>query len=299
MVTVLVVDDSAIDRRLAGALLEEREGWTAAYAEDGVAALDRIRRDPPDLVLTDLQMPQLNGLELVEAVRAAYPGVPVVLMTAHGSEDIAVEALRKGAASYVAKRNLARDLVATLESVLPAATVQEDRRKVQACLAETEFTFVLGNDTGIIQPLIAHLHDHLIQRKLVDDGELTRVATALYEVLLNAIEHGNLELNSQLREVEDGVPYRRLADERRRLSPYQDRVVRVTARFAREEAAFVVRDEGPGYDPDKLPDPTDPANIERASGRGLLLIRMFMDDVRLNAKGNEITLVKRRPPAPT
>jgi anti-sigma regulatory factor (Ser/Thr protein kinase) len=57
-------------------------------------------------------------------------------------------------------------------------------------------------------------------------------------------------------------------------------------------ARFVIRDEGPGFDPHKVPDPTDPENLERESGRGLLLMRSFMDSVAYNPTGNEVTLVK-------
>ena len=57
---------------------------------------------------------------------------------------------------------------------------------------------------------------------------------------------------------------------------------------------FVIRDEGPGFDVSKLPDPTDPANLEKRSGRGLLLMRAFMAEVKHNARGNELTLVWRR-----
>ena len=298
MATILVVDDTSLDRHVAGALIQEHEGWTAVFAEDGRQALAHIRRDPPDLVLTDLQMPEINGLELVEAVRGEHPGIPVILMTAYGSEDIAFEALHKGAASYVPKKNLASDLVLTIESALPATTAA-DRRRVQASLRASEFDFELSHDTSLIQPLIGHLQDHMLQRKLIDRGDMVRVGTALYEVVLNAIEHGNLELSSDLREIDNGAPYKKLAEERRRLSPYKDRGVRLTARFSRDESAFTVRDEGPGFDPANLPDPMDPANMEKASGRGLLLIRTFMDDVHFNDKGNEITLIKRRsePPA--
>jgi anti-sigma regulatory factor (Ser/Thr protein kinase) len=57
---------------------------------------------------------------------------------------------------------------------------------------------------------------------------------------------------------------------------------------------IAVRDEGPGFDPSRVPDPRDPANLARPSGRGLMLIRTFMDEVRFNERGNEITMVKRR-----
>ena len=65
----------------------------------------------------------------------------------------------------------------------------------------------------------------------------------------------------------------------------------VTVRLTQTEATFVVRDEGPGFDVDSLPDPRDPENLTKPSGRGVLLIRTFMDEVRFNEKGNEITMV--------
>ena len=86
--------------------------------------------------------------------------------------------------------------------------------------------------------------------------------------------------------------------DRRRESPYRDRRVHLWARESRDEATYVVRDEGPGFDPSALPDPTDPANLKKPSGRGLLLIRTFMDEVNHNAKGNEITMILRRRPTP-
>ena len=85
-----------------------------------------------------------------------------------------------------------------------------------------------------------------------------------------------------------------LVERRRRQSPYQERRVHVVARETRSDATYLVRDEGSGFDPSTLPDPTALANLDRPSGRGLLLIRTFMDEVRHNEKGNEIEMVMRR-----
>ena len=105
MPKVLVVDDNPVDRRLASKCVEG-EGMQAVFAENGREALEVIARELPDFVLTDLDMPEMNGLELVKATQKLYASIPVILMTAKGSEDIAAEALQAGAASYVAKRNL-------------------------------------------------------------------------------------------------------------------------------------------------------------------------------------------------
>ncbi len=120
------------------------------------------------------------------------------------------------------------------------------------------------------------------------------VSTALDEALVNAMIHGNLEVSSKLRDADDGKPYREQIRERRGLAPYRERRVFVQLTTTRDEACFVIRDEGPGFDPTGIPDPCDPANIEKVSGRGLLLIHTFMDDVRHNDRGNEITMIKRR-----
>src|SRR5260370_13973558 len=100
MATILVVDDSAVDRSRVEKLLV-KEGYQVQSAPGGREALEILKREPPDLVLTDMQMPEIDGLQLVQEIRSKYPAIPVILMTAHGSEEIAVEALQKGAASYV------------------------------------------------------------------------------------------------------------------------------------------------------------------------------------------------------
>jgi anti-sigma regulatory factor (Ser/Thr protein kinase) len=78
------------------------------------------------------------------------------------------------------------------------------------------------------------------------------------------------------------------------MAPYQDRRVYIQAWIDHDAARVAIRDEGPGFDPGRLPDPTRPPRLEEASGRGLLLIRSYMDEIAFNATGTEITLIKRR-----
>lgn len=292
-ITVLVVDDAAIDRRMTGAIIEQHLGWRVTYAEDGAAALAAMQRETPRLVVTDLRMPGMDGLELVAAIRAKFPGVPVVLMTAFGNEEIAMQALREGAASYVPKRSQDHDLVPTLEQVVAAAQQEHRQHLLLERLSQSESSFILENDRQLIPNLVKHVQDYLVRMHLCDENATLRVGIALQEALLNAIYHGNLEVSSELRQ-EDESLYHRLADQHLREAPYKDRRVYFTFKVTRSEAVFSVRDEGPGFDPSTLPDPTDPESLGRVGGRGLLLIRTFMDDVAFNEKGNQITLAKRR-----
>jgi CheY-like chemotaxis protein/anti-sigma regulatory factor (Ser/Thr protein kinase) len=290
--TVLVVDDSAVDRRLVTGLLRRKGGLDVDSANDGCEALEMIRLRMPDLVVTDLRMPNMDGLELVRNVRRQYPSLPVILITSMGSEEIAAEALRQGAASYVPKRSLGKDLVDTVRHVLSVAALQRTHARLMGRMSRIEYDVVLDNDWSLVDPLVRYIEDGVTHLGFCDDTDRMRIGVALREALLNAIYHGNLEVSSDLREG-DGEAYRLLAVERSKQSPYRDRRVYVDTKLSQEEAMFTIRDEGKGFNVAALPDPRDPSNLEKASGRGVLLIRMFMDDVTYNASGNQVTLVKR------
>jgi CheY-like chemotaxis protein len=290
---VLVVDDFAMDRRLAGKILAERPDLDVVFAEDGKQALAAIKADAPAVVLTDLQMPEMDGLELVAQIRRDWPGVPTVIMTAHGSEDVALEALRGGAASYVPKRFLARDLLETVDSVLAAACFEEQQRKLQEYWLQTELRFRLENDLDLISPLVVHVQQYLRQCSRCDETEVIRIGIALQEALTNAILCGNLELDPQMRR-KSPEEFTRQVQARRTAEPYALRRVHVTISESPFEGQYAVRDEGHGFDVSGvMRQADDPASLDRPRGRGLVLIRNFMTDVRHNPSGNEITMIHR------
>jgi CheY-like chemotaxis protein/anti-sigma regulatory factor (Ser/Thr protein kinase) len=292
--TILVVDDSALDRRLAGALVGKDEGLRAVFASNGREALEAIDRERPQAVVTDLHMPEMDGLQLVEAVRKNHPSLPVILMTAHGSEETAVHALRIGAASYVHKRRLAQELVTIVKDLLDLRAV---RRQSEPDLArekpsrETR-SFVIGNDVAEAADIIGDLESAVTRLGVCDETGAMQIGVALREAVANAIFHGNLEVSSELLE-DGGTRFHDLAAERRRLAPYAARRVHIDVDLAPGEVVFTIQDDGPGFDTTCLPDPTDLSNLEKPSGRGLMLIRTFMDEVDFNESGNRIRMVKR------
>ncbi len=292
MTRILVVDDSAVDRALAEGLLSREGLGDVVCCVDGASALQALQREAHDLVLTDLVMPGLDGLALTTAVRTRFPEVPVVLMTSQGSETLAAEALRAGAASYIPKDLLANTLGDVVRGALALRRRQRDEARLLGSLVRSESTFLLENDAAVLSVLVRRLQEEA--RVLVRLGEaaLMQMGVALQEALVNAAHHGNLEMTSELR-LKDLEAYRALLEERRRSSPYRERKVRVEARFTGSEARFLVQDEGPGFDWRTLPDCTDPENLARACGRGVTLMRSFMDEVRFNEAGNAVTMVKR------
>jgi CheY-like chemotaxis protein len=292
MPSILVVDDNPGDQILAKTYLEAIDGLHVQFAQDGDEALKTIAEQHPDIVLTDLRMPRVDGIELVGKVHDRYPRIPIILMTSHGNEQIAVAALNAGAASYVPKSHLEDQLPETIERVLALSAARHRRHAVNQCLTNAELNYELGNDPTLIPTLIACFQENIERLGFGSEQDRTRVGMALQEALDNALYHGNLEVASDLKD-SNRDDYYRLATERREQEPYRDRRIHVTVLESRDQVTYTIRDEGPGFDPNALPDPTAPENMEKASGRGLLLIRTFMDDVSHNDTGNEIRLVKK------
>lgn len=290
---IFVVDDSQETFRTIQSTLAEEPNWKLHHLTSGKAALDGPLPHAPNIVLTDLMLPDMDGLDLVRSYRKKHPLIPVVIMTHQGSDDIAFKALKCGAANYVPKRLLTTELVNTIDSVLAAAEMDRRRQRLLSCLTLSELEFAIGNDPTLIPSIVALLQENLVGMNLTDETSTIRVGIALEEAIVNAMYHGNLEVSSELRR-EGDLPYRNMIEKRRHEAPYNSRKVFVKSKITQNEATYVIRDEGPGFDPTTLPDPTDPANLESTSGRGLLLIRTFMDSVNHNETGNQIIMVKRR-----
>jgi CheY-like chemotaxis protein/anti-sigma regulatory factor (Ser/Thr protein kinase) len=287
----MIVDDSAVDRRLAGGLLEKHD-WSVHYAAGGKEALEQMAARLPDVIVTDLHMPEMNGLELVAAIKKDYPPVPVILMTAIGSEDVAAQALREGAASYVPKRRLAADLLPTVQRILRGALEDRAQPLLMHYMEACSLSFVLRNDLGLLHATVNHLQPMLRCLPLADETERVRVSIALEEALNNSYYHGNLEVGAALGRA-DRQSYERLAAERLWQPPYCDRQIRLTANISRQEAVFIVSDDGPGFDVSKLPAALS-ADGDQGIGRGIFLMRSIMDEANFNDAGNQVTLIKRR-----
>src|SRR2546423_15449141 len=113
---VVIEDEQAIRRGVADAL--HASGYEVAEAGDGVKGLEEAVRPGVDLVLLDLLLPRRDGLELLALLRKVRPTLPVIILTARGTEDDRVRGLRMGADDYVVKPFSARELLARVEAVL-------------------------------------------------------------------------------------------------------------------------------------------------------------------------------------
>lgn len=288
---VLVVDDNPIDLMHVSRALRIIDDVNVITVSSAKAALRELSTRRFDVVFTDLRMPSVDGLTLLRQIRESDNSVPVVIMTAAGSENLAIEALRAGAANYVAKHEISRDLIPVCESLLKLAKKQQERSVVLQTLVSGTMSFCVPSDRNVASQLARHLQNAAASALALDAGTKTRVGVALEECLLNSVIHGNLEVSSKLRERDDNS-YGELIEQRQAQSPYCDRTVDVRFSWSCDHVEFLIRDQGKGFSLADLPDPTDPMNLLKPSGRGVLLMKAFMDDVEYNDAGNEVRLVK-------
>jgi CheY-like chemotaxis protein len=295
MSRILLAEDSRVQAKLISSILSAG-GYQVETTPDGKQAIERIGTWHPDLVLTDLLMPIMNGLQVVDAVRRDYPFLPVVLITGHGSEEMAVKALSMGAASYVPKPLVMERhdmLISTIDDVLASATVERHYDLLRSCVVQTEKQYRLPADPDLFAPLCEHIQQRLRELEFGPEIDLIRIGVALREALTNALYHGNLEVDSELRQDDDKRYYEKIK-ERQKQKPYCQRYIYVETKESRTSVELTIRDEGPGFNPALIPDPTELLHLNRPYGRGLLLIRSIMHEVRHNETGNEIIMVKLR-----
>jgi serine/threonine-protein kinase RsbW len=126
--------------------------------------------------------------------------------------------------------------------------------------------FELPSDLALMNGVLEYLQERVAKLGLIRP-ERSNLFIALDEAFVNAVKHGNKNDLTKL--------------------------VKITAELSEKEASFTVEDEGEGFDIHEIPDPCDPANLFRTSGRGVLLIYNIMDEVEYNAQGNRVKMVKR------
>jgi len=296
---ILVAEDSLTQAAQIRMYLEE-QSHDVTLARDGAEALRLMQDSLPDLVLTDMQMPEVNGLQLIQAVRLQYPTVPAILLTAEGSDELAVEALRSGAASYVPKSRMADWMIGVVDEVLDLLQADYSYARLVQSLNYNELRFTLESDADLIDPLVDLIQQMVFGMGLCDATGRIRIGMAVEHALLNALYRGNLEITREEAEQPQALSKQdrtNLVQQRLAESPYRDRTIHFEAKLDSSQSQFVVSDEGPGFDVSALPDPSEPHILEREGGRGLVLMRSFMDKLEFNDKGNEVTMIKRHEPS--
>ena len=186
MPSILIVEDEAKMRRLLELNLGE-QGFTTHAVADAEAGLKLLGKENVDLVVTDFRLPGMNGLEFLQAIKRVNASLPVVMMTAYGSVESAVEAMKMGASDYVLKPFSLEEMTLVVRKELDAHHLREENRSLREALkqryqynniiagsdrmqevlamvervAPTNATVLLGGESGVGKDLVARaIHEH-------------------------------------------------------------------------------------------------------------------------------------------
>jgi DNA-binding NtrC family response regulator len=145
---LLLVEDDVAMREMLESLFRQ-EGYVVAEAASASAALELARKTDFDVVLSDIKMPGKSGLELVGELRALRPDMPIVLMTAFGSIDTAVDAMRAGAFGYTTKPFQPEEVIRTVKRALDRRSVEDANRKLRGATRHPNFTELIGESPAM------------------------------------------------------------------------------------------------------------------------------------------------------
>lgn len=284
---VLVVDPSPDSHESILRHVEGR-GVVVTAVSDLTAAVAAIDRSAPDIVITDLFLPDGAGLALTKEIRSRHELCPVIVMAMDAPESVVVQALRDGAVDYLHKPIAEAELAHALyraRHLLPGnlADLSGVRRSEHRLIVDSDPAHVPGVISWLMKTTASMLSD--IQR--------LRLRGALQELLINAVEHGNLEIPYQEKEqaLAKGE-YETLLAQRLGQSRLKHRQVVIHVFYAKEAKSLLYRivDEGAGFQwRSILNQPQDAGHTEAVNGRGIFVARSLFPGLTYNDRGNEVT----------
>ena len=262
---ILIVDNNDELRVLLEQALEHL-GHDVVATPERAKALRRDDLDSFDLIISDLSDAEVNGQPIGDFQRKHL----VIPLSQEFKEIAIVKAFKMGAANFLRLPYNRDELREIVEKTLAYKLRYVDDQNLLPHVHE-KIEFELPSDLALMNGVLEYLQERVAKLGLIK-LDRSNLFVALDEAFVNAVKHGNKNDPNKL--------------------------LRITAELSPKEASFTVEDEGEGFDIREIPDPCDPANLFRTSGRGVLLIYNIMDEVEYNAQGNRVKMVKRPEAAP-
>ena len=261
--SILIVEDDDFLREGIVELFES-DGWSVHQAENGAAGLRTFRSQPIEVVLTDLRMPNMDGIQLIHQLREIDPEVPLVVLTAFGTVERLRDALRAGANDFMHKPFDNDVLLDTMQKAYigrARGSLPERVLERSSCV----LNFDIEADTALIAGVAAEVD--MLARHLGFYRKRWLIRRAVEEALENAIVHG---AGSDLA-----------------------RRVHIRAEFLPAELHLRIEDPGPGFDPaSKL---NEGIQMNQRLEKGIFLLKSFCDELTWEGSGNIVSLVFYRP----
>lgn len=281
---ILLIEDDLPSRTFMSDLVES-SGHLVQSAPDGLAGLEVFKQFQPDLVITDIMMPKMDGIEFLQEIRQCSPHVIVIMVTAFSSDDFAVQALNLGANNYLKKPIREKELFPLLEKYSKFFKFSFPPKVMLGTVTRREVTMEFENEFDLI-PAIA---DQLVEQVAGYCGEerLLDARIGLVELLNNSIEHGNFAITpaEKLEAMDRGKEaVKDLFRKKMSLPKLSRRRVTVDFKMDQTLVEWVITDQGKGFNWKKII-ARNPSSIEF---KGIFICQYHFDELIYLGAGNKV-----------
>ena len=258
---ILIIDDEEKIRSVLSKIVEQLD-LIPITAQDGLEALNLLKSEKIDLIITDLKMPQMDGSTFIVKSREINPKIPIAVISGYGDVKNATFALTRGAFNFITKPFTIKEV----ENV-----IRKGLRLRELSLGTDKLLQNVKNRTEITIPSYPHLLPSAVfyiikecqWRGIDNENVLNNISICTDEILTNALIHGN--------------------------GGNTEKKISITLDFNTEKFTFAVKDEGEGFDVKNFSRQLKENHLDIPAKRGLFIVEYLMDEISFNTKGNEIT----------
>ncbi|MFQ3579154.1 MAG: response regulator [Bacteroidales bacterium] len=289
MKVLLVEDDPASMAFLE--ILVQKEGYHIEKADNGKIALELFESFKPDIILSDINMAQMNGLELLEKIRGQKSDIIFILLTAYTSEEFVIKAIKHGANNYL-KKPLSKDtIIGLLRKYKTLIEHQRNEKKLSNFVKKYNFTLQMVTEINLIPEIV----NYLVQETgdiFTPDKKLD-IKLGLNELIINAVEHGNLEISyTDKSSALLNNSLETLYESRMNNLSLAQRTVEIKYSLSKEYCEWIITDQGKGFSPSAIPSPLTEDGIMKLHGRGIFISKYHFDEMEYLGCGNQVRVRK-------
>ncbi len=287
---VLVVEDDIYSSKYLSVVLE-KEGIESQFAYDGIEGLKKFEEFKPDLVLSDILMPKMDGLQMLANIQKKKTEAIFVIITAFGTEEYAIKALELGAKNYLKKPIRNSDILKVIRKYNSIIENRKFQQKKIGKVIKLSFTMLFENNINQIPQIIDSILKDI--KSYIAESEIVSIELGLIELITNAMEHGNMNISyTEKQEALNNNSLMKLYTDRMSQSKYAKRKVEI--KFVKDSNFFewTIIDEGNGFNWNIVPDPTDSDKLLELSGRGIFITKFLFDELEYIGVGNTVRVRK-------
>ena len=290
---ILVVDDEQQICSMIVRLLNINN-YQADTASNGKEALAKIQENEYEIVLTDIKMPEMDGIALIKAAKEFKPNLIFIVISGFGTLDIVIETMKIGAINFIKKPISVVELLSTIKKAEDLILSRNLPIEMSRFIEHVEKVIKIGAKDLIDQMniVVNYLTQDLTQFGL-NPVKVENIIMALYETLNNAVEHGCLHLEKILSRESDPElfeNYLQLKLERVNKPEFQNKPIHIVMKIEHEMLSYRISDPGEGFDYSHVVDQSKESVFSNQLSKGIFLIKNAVDEIKFNDKGNEIQL---------